>query len=196
MKAVILNGSEKGDTAIDGIHEIIVDELEGQGWEVEPFILHEMEIRHCVGCFGCWVQTPGVCVINDAGRDVAKAVIQSDLVVYLTPVTFGGYSSQLKKALDRSICLLTPFFTKVGGEIHHVPRYERYPRIMGVGVLPQADEESGRINDIRRIFTTLVRRNAINAHTPAHVGGVILSSLGEGEIRKEIQTLFQAVEVR
>ena len=196
MKAVILNGSEKGDAAIDGVHEIIVDELEGQGWEVEPLILHEMEIRHCVGCFGCWVQTPGVCVINDAGRDVARAVIQSDLVIYLTPVTFGGYSSQLKKALDRSICLLTPFFTKVDGEIHHVPRYERYPRIMGVGVLSQADEESGRTKDVRRIFTTLVGRNAINAHTPAHVGGVILSSLGEGEIRKEIQTLLKAVEVR
>ena len=189
MKAVILNGSEKGDAAMDGVHEIIVDELEGQGWEVEPLILHELEIRHCVGCFGCWVQTPGVCVINDAGRDVARAVIQSDLVIYLTPVTFGGYSSQLKKALDRSICLVTPFFAKVDGEIHHEPRYERYPRILGVGVLPQADEES------ERIFTTLVGRNAINAHT-AHIGGVILSSLGEGEIRKEIQTLFQAVEVR
>jgi hypothetical protein len=190
-----LNGSEKGDTAIDGIHEIIVDELEGQGWEVEPFILHELEIRHCVGCFGCWVQTPGVCVINDAGRDVAKAVIQSDLVVYLTPVTFGGYSSQLKKALDRSICLVTPFFTKIDGEIHHVPRYERYPRLMGVGLLPQADEESGRTDDVRRIFTTLVGRNAINAHT-AHVGGVILSSQGADEIRTEIQTLLEAVEVK
>jgi multimeric flavodoxin WrbA len=184
-----LNGSENGDAALDGVHQIIVDELTAVGWEVDPLMLHEMEIRHCVGCFGCWVKTPGVCVINDAGRDVARAVIQSDLVIYLTPVTFGGYSSQLKKALDRSICLVTPFFTKVDGEIHHEPRYERYPRIMGVGVLPQADEES------ERIFTTLVGRNAINAHTPAHVAGVILSNQGGGEIRKEIQTLFKAVEV-
>lgn len=75
------------------------------GWEVEPFILHDMEIHHW-GCFGCWVQTPGVCVIDDAGRDVARAVIQSDLAVFLIPVTFGGYSSELKKAVDRLICLL------------------------------------------------------------------------------------------
>jgi len=142
------------------------------------------------------VQTPGVCVINDAGRDVAKAVIQSDLVVWLTPVTFGGYSSQLKKAVDKLICNISPFFVKIDGEIHHQPRYERYPRLMGVGVLPQADEESGRTKDVRRIFTALVDRNAINMYAPAHVGGVILSSQGEGEIRKEIQTLFQAVEVR
>ena len=194
MKAVVLNGSENGDAALGGVHQIIVDELAGMEWEVEPFILHELEIRHCVGCFGCWVQTPGVCVIDDAGRDIAKAVIRSDLVIYLTPVTFGGYSSQLKKALDRSICLVTPFFTKIDGEIHHEPRYERYPRIMGVGVLPQADEES------ERIFTTLVGRNAINAHTPAHAGMVVLSSQGADEIRREIraeiQSLIQAVEVK
>ncbi len=190
MKAVILNGSEKGDAAVDGIHEIIVDELEGQGWEVEPFILHEMEIRHCVGCFGCWVQTPGVCVINDAGRDVAKAIIQSDLIVWLTPVTFGGYSSQLKKAVDKLICNISPFFVRVEGEIHHQRRYERYPCLMGVGVLPQADEES------ERIFTALVDRNAINLYAPAHVGRVIPSSQGADEIRAEIQSLIKAVEVK
>lgn len=51
---------------------------------------------------------------------------------------------------------------KIEGEVHHKPRYERYPRLMGVGVLPQPDEES------ERIFTTLVSRNAINLHALAH----------------------------
>ncbi len=190
MKALLLDGTRAGQESPNDLPETIADELTNAGWDVESLNLRRMRIAYCLGCFQCWTKTPGVCRMNDDGREVARRIVASDLVVLFTPVTFGGYSSEIKKALDRVICVVSPFFMKVGGEIHHKPRYERYPRIMGVGVIPQADEEIGRI------FTTLVRRNAINAHTPAHVGGVILSSLGEGEIRKEIQTLFQAVEAR
>ena len=189
MKAVVLNGSEKGDNALNSVYEIIVDELKGIGWKVDTFILHDTEIASCLGCFGCWVKTPGICVIDDAGRDVAMAVIQSDLAVFLTPVTFGGYSSELKKAVDRLIPLISPFFMKIKGEVHHKPRYERYPSLIVVGVLSHPDEES------ERIFKTLVSRNAINLHCPAHAGGVVLSSQSPEKIREKIQTLLTKVEV-
>lgn len=190
MKATILNASIKGDNSLDVLHQVIVDELEVIDWEVESLILHDIKIASCLGCFGCWVKTPGICVIDDAGRDVAKKVIQSDLVVYLTPVTFGGYSSELKKAVDRLIPLISPFFTKIGGETHHKRRYERYPRFLYVGLLPQADQES------ERLFLTLVERNAINFRTPAHAGSVVLSSRTSEDIREEIRTLLIKVEVR
>ncbi len=190
MKAVVLNGSEKGDNALNTVYEIITDELKGIGWEVESFILHDTKIAHCLGCFGCWVKTPGIYVIDDAGHDVAMKVIQSDLTVFLTPVTFGGYSSELKKALDRLIPLISPFFMKIEGEVHHKPRYERYPRLMGVGVLPHPDEES------EGLFKTLIGRNAINFRGPAHAGGVVLSSQSSEEIRENIQTLLIEVGVK
>jgi multimeric flavodoxin WrbA len=189
VKAVILNGSENGDQPLDTLHELMIHELTLRAWVVQPFILQDMEITHCRGCFGCWVQTPGRCVINDDGREVAKAFIQSDLVALLTPVTFGGYSSELKKALDRVISILAPFFMKIKGEVHHKRRYENYPRLMAVGVLPKPDEES------ERIFKTLVSRNAINFHAPAHAGGVLLRSQGANEMRERIQTLFDELEV-
>lgn len=188
MKAIILNGANDSET-LEDVSKIIMDELASAGWMAEAFILREIDIRHCAGCFGCWVQTPGVCIINDAGRDVAKAIIQSDLVIYLTPVTFGGYSSQLKKVLDRSIGLILPFFKKIDGEIHHYPRYEKYPRMMGVGVLPQVDDES------ERIFTTLVSRNAINLHAPFHSVGVVFQNQEAEDIRAKIQKLLLKVEV-
>ena len=189
MKVIILNGSGEDDEALESVYNIIVNEFAGIECEVESFILRDLKIAYCLGCFECWVKTPGVCRHNDDGREIARQFIQSDLSILFTPVTFGGYSAELKKALDRIICLVLPFFMKKNGEVHHKPRYERYPRLMVVGVLPQADEES------ERIFKSLVNRNALNFDPPAHVGGIVLSRQSEEEIRKEIKSLLAAVEV-
>jgi multimeric flavodoxin WrbA len=188
MKVVILNGSREGEDSLHNVKQTIVAELTGRQWVAEVFLLREMKIHHCVGDFACWVQTPGVCLIDDAARDVARAVIQSDLTVFLTPITFGGYSSELKKVLDRIICLVSPHFMKIKGEVHHQPRYERYPHLMAVGLLHQADEES------EGIFRTLVTRNALNLHAPAHIAGVLLYGEEREAVRKKVMALLAAVE--
>lgn len=190
MKALILNGSNKDDQTSETAQQIIIEELHGMKWEVKTLILRDMKIAPCMGCFGCWVETPGRCVIDDMGRDIAMSFIQSDLTILLTPVTFGGYSSELKKGLDRSIGLIMPFFTKIGGEVHHKPRYKKYPSLMGIGVLSKKDEES------ERIFKTLVQRNAINFHAPAYAAGTILRESGEDDIRSSIGSLFVSIGVK
>lgn len=186
MKAVILDGSRDGDDSLRTAHRIVLDELTGMGWDAQTFVLHELDISYCRGCFECWVKTPGVCVSTGAGRDIARAVIQSDLTVFLTPITFGGYSSELKKAIDHLIGLVSPFFMRIGGETHHKPRYDAYPRLLGLGALSEADVES------ERIFTTLVERNAINLHSPSHAAGVILTGWPAAEVRAEVRSLLMA----
>jgi hypothetical protein len=158
MKALILNGGAETDQDIEAVHQVACHELGRAGWAVQKFILRNAAIADCLGCFGCWVKTPGTCVLPDAGREVAAAMIRSDLVVLLTPVTFGGYSSLLKKAMDRIIPLLSPFFVSISGEVHHKPRYDRYPDLFGVGLLGQED------NDSRAVFSRLIERNALNFH--------------------------------
>jgi len=183
MRALLLDGLLEAD-ASSPVHEIIITELERAGWMVEAVILRDVEIADCLGCFGCWVRTPGVCVLDDAARDITRRMVQSDLTIYLTGVTFGGYSSELKKAVDRIICLLSPFFMRINGEVHHRPRYERYPRLVGVGVLSCPDEES------ERLFTTLVERNAINLHSPAHGAGVVLTDQGAEQMRERVRSIL------
>ncbi|MCK5124632.1 MAG: flavodoxin family protein [candidate division Zixibacteria bacterium] len=189
MKAVILNGAEKDDRDIDNISTIISSELSDSGFEVQSLDLHEMKIAYCLGCFECWTKTPGECRHNDDAREVVRQFIQSDLSVLLTPVTFGGYSSNLKKGLDRIICLISPFFMQINGETHHKKRYDSYPHIIGIGVLPEEDKES------ERIFTTLVSRNALNAHAPSHSAGVVLRNQESETIRENIRSLLDEIGV-
>lgn len=167
MKATLLNGALAGDSFVDAVQAALHDLLAGQGWAVTPWTLRDQKIAYCLGCFECWTKTPGLCRIDDAGRQVAESIIRGDLVIYLTPITFGGYSSDLKKAVDRSICLISPFFTRIDGEVHHQARYARYPALAGVGVLPAPHPAQ------EQIFHTLIGRNAINMHAPWHDSAVV-----------------------
>ncbi len=189
MRATIFDGSRTDDKFLADINALITGELSSNGWETESLTLREMKITHCVGCFQCATTTPGLCRFNDDGRTVAKKFIQSDLVIFLSPVTFGGYSSQLKRALDRMICLISPFFTKIKGETHHRKRYDKYPRLLGLGVLPGEDEQS------ERIFTTLLERNAINMHSPAHEALVVSRDQSLDSIDAQVQPLLSRLGI-
>jgi hypothetical protein len=178
MRATILNGARDG--GLDPTCAAIGDALVGRGWAVDTFSLRDLDVAPCVGCFGCWVRTPGRCVIDDAAQAVSRAFIQSDLVVLFTPVTFGGYSSPLKKVLDRNICLISPFFEWIDGEIHHRARYDRYPSLLGVGVLPAAEAEEAAT------FATLVERNAVNMHAPAHAACVVTAEQDRAAVEEAV----------
>ena len=161
MQALILNGLSAEAVGGTTPAAAVTRALRGAGWTVEEVRLAEQTIPPCLGCFGCWTQTPGVCLLDDVSRENCRAIVHCQLLVFLTPVTFGGYSSHLKKQLDRSIPLISPLFGAVGGEIHHRRRYRRYPSLLGVGLLPEARPRA------EELFTTLVQRNAINLHAPA-----------------------------
>ncbi|MFN8441964.1 MAG: NAD(P)H-dependent oxidoreductase [Caldilineaceae bacterium] len=167
MKAVILDGSHTGQSMIDLLGDRIREQFVDHQWTVDRIVLREEKVAYCLGCFECWTKSPGLCRIEDAGRDVAAEVINSDLVIFLTPITFGGYSSQLKKVVDRLICLVSPFFTRIEGEVHHRARYQHYPALFGVGVLAQSDLEQGQL------FGELIQRNSINLHAPVHGSYVV-----------------------
>ena len=182
MKALVLNGAEDEESIVNMVSDYLIDFLRINGHEVEVVALRNENIAGCLGCFGCWLKTPGECVINDAGRALPRKVIQSDMVFLLTPVAFGMYSSGLKRALDRFPCpILLPFFKNINGEIHHEKRYEKYPALIAVGVLPNPDEES------ENTFKTLVVRNGINLHTTA-TSSIVYSTDKPQTIKEKVMT--------
>ncbi len=160
MKASILIGSKADDSESAKIHEIMLKELKKLNWDATSIVLEDKKIAYCTGCFGCWVQTPGECVIKDYVETIVREMVHSDLIIYITPIVFGGYSSILKKALDRQISRVLPYFTKVNGEVHHSKRYEKQQSLLSIGLLDKHDTEK------EEIFKSLVARNAINMWSP------------------------------
>jgi multimeric flavodoxin WrbA len=159
MKAVFFKGSPPAgrDPLSNRAAAAVSALLKSRGWETKAFPLAAMDIKACRGCFSCWTRTPGRCIIGDDDQEsILRAWVGAERIIMLTPVTFGGYGPELKKALDRILPVLMPFFISIRGETHHPQRYPLPRRLLAVGTLKQADAES------EDAFRRLVARNALN----------------------------------
>jgi len=177
MKAIILNGSSKNDATGERIRIALTDELAARGWEVKHVQLCDEKIGNCAGDFFCWIRNPGMCNVADINRTFAAEIISSDLMVYLTPVTFGGYSYHLKKLVDHQIQNVEPFFEKVAGETHHQKRYPRYPDFLAVGWMEQTDPQQ------EAIFRHLAQRNAVNFYAHKSVASIVMADQPDEDVR-------------
>jgi len=81
-------------------------------------------INKCIGCFGCWVKTPGVCIIKDKYQNMGELLSTSDEVIIVSRCFYGGLSPFIKNVMDRSISYVHPYFETRNGEMHHKPRYD------------------------------------------------------------------------
>jgi hypothetical protein len=160
MKITILNGDLNPTTnSFSRKVEAYVEELRKSN-RVDLFTLAQMDLHYCTGCWSCWWKTPGECAINDDAEIIFRSVINSDLVIFASPLIAGFPSSALKKIMDRLIVLLHPYIEIVNGECHHRKRYEKYPNL-GLILEKEPDTDDEDIKLVKDIFDRL----AINFHS-------------------------------
>jgi multimeric flavodoxin WrbA len=156
MNILILNDVSDKNIITEEFKREFIKVLEANNYEFKVHDLKKDEIHNCIGCFNCWLKTPGTCVFDDKGREVCKDIISSNFVVFITPMKYGCYSTSIKRVIDRSIPNMLPYFKKVKGEIHHRARYKKYPNLIMVGC-------SDDINEYEiETFKSLANANAIN----------------------------------
>ncbi len=167
MQAVILNGSESANDSTDRAAASLEARLAEGGLGARHYYLRDLSIGHCLGDFDCWVRTPGRCRIKDAGQDIERAVHDAAIFAFVSPVRFGGHGPQLKKAMDRLIPLILPFFAKRADMSHHALRYQHLPAMIGVGV--DAEGSARRTH----LFSAFVESNALNLGSPTWASVVL-----------------------
>ncbi len=151
---------------------------------MQTVIASSEELRPCVGCFGCWVRTPGLCVITgDRANEISSYEMTSDIVVLLTRLTYGGYSADVKAFLDRSIPNILPFFEIYKGEMHHEMRYQRFPLWFTVGYGDATPRE-------RNLFKALADRHALNLRPAAYTALTVPDATGVGDIAGALSALL------
>ncbi|MCP4229636.1 MAG: flavodoxin family protein [bacterium] len=173
MRITILNGALEPGSLDEYVGELSAS-LETAGHAVRVLTLRDMDIAGCQGCFGCWVKTPGRCINPDDSEIVCRENIQSDILIYASPVIMGFISSTLKNAMDRTVSLVMPYMRTVNGEVHHVMRYEKH--VDTAVVLERgADCDEEDLDIIKSIF----ERNTYNFESSLRFFGTTESAAEE-----------------
>ena len=103
MNITILNGNSDINNTDFPIYLLkLIKYLNLQKHSVKHFVLRNMKIDFCRGCWGCWVKKPGKCVFTDESEEICEQVINSDLVIFASPVIMGFVDSVLKKTMGQN----------------------------------------------------------------------------------------------
>lgn len=154
MKALLISDKDYQTETYQKLKNLVHRFLEDKGCQINLIDIGRDDLAFCMGCFGCWVKTPGECVIQDKMKEINKNFINSDAVVYLSPIVFGQFSANIKSALDRWIPNILPFFiTRPDGSTMHPARYDKYPNQLIIGY---GDELSAQD---AQLFTDITKKH-------------------------------------
>ena len=142
--------------------------------------LSALKIANCIGCFCCWVKTPGRCVLRDDAVKIYPLIAKSERLLYVSRVYLGSYDIPMKTMLERAIPVQQAFLRLHNGETHHVQRAvaEKDAVILAYG----ADTQEERI-----LFERLVARNANNMAFRTWRVRFVRDNVLESAIREEVQ---------
>lgn len=139
------------DLSEDSLPELYEPERESK------IISKKMGVPHsCLGCFGCWIQTPGTCVVRDGFQDMGQALAGVDTLVIISHCEYGSYSAFVKAVLDRSISYILPYFTTRNGQVHHESRYEKRLKVKAIFYGETIKERAAALAE------RLVKANCVN----------------------------------
>ena len=180
MSIVILDAME-GKNSIS----IILKEKLQAGNELAYFKLEDMNVAPCRSCGACGFKSPGKCVVNDDSHKILEAIARGNVLVMLTPIRFGGYSSTLKKAVDKFMNLCLPSYAVKHGHLVHPARYGS-KSIVAIGI------NEGDSKEQEESFKKLTENNALNLQASCET--IVFKASGDIElIAGEISRLFKEV---
>jgi multimeric flavodoxin WrbA len=107
MKVVAFLGSPRPRGNTDTLAEAVLEGARSAGCATESIALRMLHIHHCTGCGNCGTKGR-LCIFKDDGETLYRAMIGSDVLLFVTPVYWYGPTSIMKTFLDRLVVFNTP----------------------------------------------------------------------------------------
>lgn len=108
MKILVITGSPRINGNSNTLADNFIKGAKENGHNVVRFDSAFKNVHPCVACNKCGMD--GDCVFNDDFNFIKENIVDSDMVVFATPMYYFGISAQLKAVIDR--------FYSINGKIH------------------------------------------------------------------------------
>lgn len=101
MNIVVLNGSPRSDGNTSALIKQLSKGVELSGnHQIETINVTKKNLLGCLACEGCR-KNDGNCVLKDDSSEIITQLVNSDMIIFATPVYWWGVSAQLKIVIDK-----------------------------------------------------------------------------------------------
>ena len=156
MKVVAFSASPRLPSFTDRLLSRFIDGL-GSDLELKKYYPAKMKAGPCLGCWDCWTKEPrGICRQKDDMMTVLPDVASADLIILASPLYFDGFTSQMKKILDRFLPLVSYKMIVDGSGHSRHPRLK--PKTQKVILISSCGfPESDNFHALKEHFSAIVR---------------------------------------
>ncbi len=184
MKILGIYGSPRKDGNSDLLLRRALEGAEVAGAEVNFIRAGKLEISGCLECGGC--DETGECILDDDMNEVYPLLVESEVIIFSTPIFFYGFPSQAKALIDRSQALWCRRMMKKSGK--ELRRYDS-----GRGYLIAVGATKGK-----NLFegVELTAKYFFDALDMSYEGGLFYRGVeGKGAIEQHPDALKEAFEL-
>lgn len=115
MQITVIEGSPHLKGASSTLAKSFIEGAEEAGHTVEVVEVARLKIGGCRACEACGRSGP--CIQSDDMADVRSKVMSSDVIAFVTPVYFCGFTAQLKTVIDRFYSFSANLKTRNAGAV-------------------------------------------------------------------------------
>ena len=138
MKILIITDSPRKNGNSNFLVDNFIKGAQEKGHQIFRFDSAFKKVHPCIACNKCGMN--GDCIFNDDFNYVRENLVDSDMVVFATPMYYFGISAQIKTVIDR--------FYAINGKIH-IPKKTAL-------IMTYADTEEKEAQPIKKHFETLI----------------------------------------
>lgn len=127
MNVLVINGSPRGlGSSSYRMASNFIKGLEGVRDDINltTYHLSEKDFINCQGCLNCWRREKVECIHDDDMVEMLESYINSNLIIWVTPLYHYTITSLLKKFIERTLTINSPLQVEKSGRYSHPYLYE------------------------------------------------------------------------